>query len=231
MTEDLENLERLASERGDGPISAREAAEWENAIARHPGLAAEARAYERLARLLADWRPLPGGIAWADTARRISRHVAGQVEHRVVDEAVDALAGPLPDVDWDALKNRISAAVRGEAGHVHAAPLRLAPTPAQRHRWTWAVRAGLLTAAAAAVALLLSWPQGAAPPVPGQADRPNISVALEAPHSSGKVSIVFDEAPPRPGKGPADPAAPPSAGIAQGPPEKDAAEPAELALY
>ncbi|RIK67874.1 MAG: hypothetical protein DCC65_05220 [Planctomycetota bacterium] len=101
-----------------------------------------------------------------------------------VDEWLHDSLRPMPAVNWDAFRSRVSGAVREEARTL------------RRGRWTrWVVGAGIPLAAAAALFLILRQPGTESMlPVghpPGSAQS-FVRVALDAPQSEGKVSISFD---------------------------------------
>ena len=215
-----EQVERLLSERPDGALTAEESAEVRRAIAGDSRAAAAARQYERLHRLLADWRALPADVDWeafrlaasarvageAVGARRDSRTSDGRLAAtqrgaaNVAGDAVDRLvrraAGDVPAVDWVALKSRISAAVQREALQTrHEGQV----VPARwRRAMTWTGRVGLPLAAAAAIALLVWLPQTGGDRSRGRADglkSPIVVVSLEAPQSEGQVTVTFEGMP------------------------------------
>ncbi|MFO0972682.1 MAG: hypothetical protein U1A27_04470 [Phycisphaerae bacterium] len=101
----------------------------------------------------------------------------------------DALAGwrTLPDVDWNALHERISAAVRGAAAE-------------RRRRFAWGRWLGVagLAAVIALTALVALRPRRVTPPVT-PAVAPDVVVKIESPRSDGQVAVHYDM-----GKPPAD---------------------------
>ena len=185
-----EQLERQISERRSGELTAAQLAEIERAIAADPVVAAAARQYERLDRLLGCWRKLPDHVDWEAFARQTAARVSAEAADEGVDGLLERWAGPMPEVNWGALKSRISGAVAEEAAGAH----RQAATAASRWRRAanWA-RVAVPLAAAAAIALLVWWPGSASVPRgPGAAGRPIILVSLDAPGESGKVTVTFE---------------------------------------
>jgi hypothetical protein len=226
--DESDQLERLLSEAPDGELTPGERAEVRRALAADPAAEATARAYEHLNDLLAGWRALPDAFDWEEFARQAADHVsraaAGQgseasgrpeaLEARpgieAVDRLVDDWAVPVPEVDWDALKSRISAAVREEVARAEqervGAPLRW------RRAARWGARVGAPLAAAAAIAILVWWPRTELPivPVGGDSAGPCVVVSLEMPESVGRISVTFEEGPAAVVEG----SAPPAMGVA-----------------
>jgi hypothetical protein len=211
MNQGSEQLERLIAERLDGSLTAEQRARLDLALAEDPEAAAMARQYQCLRTLLRGWRTLHRDIDWEALAARIAQRVAESVEQKkdaAVDDMVREAVAPMPEVDWDQFKARVSSAVRHEAaigaGAADEVPDRNADVGvrAARRRWrrtaTWFATVGAPLAAAAAIAIAVWWPgtasQIAPPSVMSVA--PMVFVALDVPQASGRVAISFDQAAP-----------------------------------
>lgn len=194
MIDDREQFERLLSERMDGALTPDQLAELDRAVAGRAEFADLARRYDRLQASLHRWRALPADIDWQGLSTRIRRSIGGQVEQptsKSVDDLMQDAFGPMPEVDWSRLRQRISAAVREEA----------AATRTTRRSWSraakWTTMAGVPLAAAAAIAIAVWFPRSAAPTAP-TAPAPIASmivVSFETPEPAGQVKIAFDEKP------------------------------------
>jgi hypothetical protein len=116
-------------------------------------------------------------------------------DDRAVDDLVTRAAEPLPEVDWDAFKARVSAAVRQEAA------TSAVPAQGAQYRWrrgaAWALRVGSPLAAAAVIAFAVWGPWADQPLVQGPrvGGRPLVVVSLERPDSAGRVSVTLDVVP------------------------------------
>ncbi len=242
MSDQSENLERLASEWADGLLTPIQHAEFERTMNQDPALALAVRRYERLQAELRGWRALPAGIDWQATGQRFASRIAADsrglgidsadpatlVESAQSSEAMDDLLRraipPLPPVDWIALQRRISTAVREQAA---AADARRRVVPGMR-RWKSAAIATLAAAAVVVLALRQFAPESVVAPGTARRSSARVVVRLEAPTAEGRVRVAFVE---EPGQ------APPPAGeergglaIAIGPPDVQQAEAGEEAL-
>ncbi len=116
-------------------------------------------------------------------------------EHEAVDRLIQDSVGPVPQVDWDGLKSRISAAVGQEAAAQTVRPA------SPRKRWRSAgARIGMVggpLAAAAVIAFAVWGPQTAGPIAPGRINptEPMVVVSLQMPEFAGQVSVAFEEGP------------------------------------
>ncbi len=156
-----------------------------------------------------------------------SREASGPRFNKAVQalEAVDDLVleavGPVPDVDWDAFKTRVSTAVRKEAA---------AQTPSRTaHRWPRAVGWFAPMAAAAAVAMLVWWPSGPATPDTDGGSSLTVAFAVDMPDQGGRVEVSFDESGGAPAVQPA--AAPGGSAIAIAPPQAAIADRVDDAYF
>jgi hypothetical protein len=209
MNQGPEQLERLIAERLDGTLTAEESARLDRALAADPAAAAMARQYERLRLVLSGWRTLRRDIDWEALAASIARRVAEDAEQSkdaAVDDLVRGAVPPMPEVDWDRFKTRVSSAVRRDAasraGESSEAQKADAGVRVLRRRWrrtvTWVATVGAPLAAAAAIAIAVWWPGTAsqlssphAMPV-----APMVVVALDVPTATGRVAISYDQAQP-----------------------------------
>ncbi len=203
MTDESEQLERLLSELHDGHLTEAQLAEARRAIAEDSNAAAAAHGYQRLDAVLQDWQVVSPGMDWEAFARQVSGRVADEMEERDADEstklaAVDRLiegsVEPLPAVDWDGLKSRISKAVHEEA----AEEARPSTEPLQTWRRVvgWTGRVAVPLAAAAAVAIFFWGPWTSGPPGPDPSAGSIVMVSLEMPDSVGRVTVTFAQEPP-----------------------------------
>lgn len=212
----------------------------ETLIARDPEAAKLDRAYARLAQTLSNWRTLPAGVDFRSFRSTVADAVAADVEYRVVqahdagtkpdvagitadaasrlsreykktDDAIHAASGkPMPAVDWNALKNRISAAVRIEAAesdphHERTILLPAAKSAGATRRSSRAAdvpkhflrkRLALPLSAAAAIAIVATALFNRGVPVsPTPINMNRILVQLAAPQQAGLVNLAFDESP------------------------------------
>jgi hypothetical protein len=209
MNQGPQQLERLIAERLDGILTADEQARLDCALAADPAAAAMARQYERLRLVLSGWRTLQRDIDWESLAASIARRVAedvGRKQDAAVDDLVRGSVPPMPEVDWDRFKTRVSSAVRREAASKAGDSAQVEKVDAgvrvSRRRWrrtaTWMATVGAPLAAAAAIAVVIWWPGASsqlssphAVPV-----APMVVVALDMPTATGRVAISFDQAPP-----------------------------------
>lgn len=193
MNIDREQFERLLSERTDGVLTPGQLAELDRAMADHPEVAAQARAYVRLDTLLRRWRTVPANVDWCNLTARIHQGMNEPVEpstSRTVDDLVQDAFGPMPDVDWARLHARISSAVREDA------------TTRRKHRsWAktlkWSAIIGAPLAAAAAIALTIWIPRTTTPSAPSvPTPLPSkVIVAYETPAPPGRIKVAFEEKP------------------------------------
>jgi hypothetical protein len=226
MNQGPEQLERLIAERLDGTLTAEEQARLDRALAGDPAAAVTARRYECLHKLLSGWRTLHRDIDWEAFAAKIARRVAEDVEQEK-DAAVDHLvreSAPMPEVDWDRFKARVSSAVRREAASIAgatapdpAAAVQIRATPLRWRRTAkWLATVGAPLAAAAAIVIAVWWPgagHSIAPPhvLPAA---PMVFVSLDVPQAAGRIAIQFEETPPG---GAGEEYAPASDGVADQP--------------
>lgn len=197
MNEKSEQLEALLSRCLDDDLTAEEQARIRRAIAEDSEAATTAKRYERLNQILRSYRPLPGGLDWRVFFQNVSDRIdeARSAEEsakldNALDDSLENWTKPLPDIDWDAFKARVSAAVHQEAAATHATAAR---RPAM-------VRWFAPLAAAAAIALTVWW----YPWTETEVDDPSRSivvVALDMPTDDRQISISFDETPVDPGQG------------------------------
>ena len=200
MSTNREQLEMMLVESLDAGVAMpREVREW---VAADADAAAMLKQYKQLGGLLKGWRVLPANIDFKNHAAQIS--VAIQEEHgaRSLTELVPHWSGPVPDVDYAALKNRISSAVAREAAGASRRDVQRAAV--QRRRvFTWMGRIAAPLAVAAAIALAIWWPRGTPTPQgtdiaqgPKDKQHPMVVVELQTPEqkASAKVKIKFDEA-------------------------------------
>ena len=209
MNQGSEQLERLIAERLDGTLTAEESARLDRVLAADPAAAAMARRYERLRMVLSGWRTLRRDIDWEALAARIARRVAEDAEQNkdaAVDDLVRTAVPPMPEVDWDQFRARVSSAVRRDAASRAGDSSRDREADAGvrvlRRRWrrtaTWIATVGAPLAAAAVIAIAVWWPgagsQLASPRAMSVA--PRVMVSLEDPTTTGRVAISFDQTPP-----------------------------------
>lgn len=190
MTDPREQLESLLSRQGDGDLTTAERAEIRRAVERDPSVAAELKRYEKLGALLASWRPVPANVDWASFRQGVSESIESN-ELASVDAAVKGALGPMPAVDWNAFRTRVSSAVRAEA---RGAAARGHGSSDLSGMAKWLVP----FAAAAAIAIAFFRSGGGPLPVtpPNSGDQPTIVlVSLDIPEANGRVSIAFDETP------------------------------------
>jgi len=211
-------------------------------IASDPDAAQLDREYQRLANILSSWRQLPEGVDFRSFRSTVANAVAADVEFRVVqahdageksnvagitadaasrlsreykktDDVIRAVsAQPMPTVDWNALKSRISDAVRTEAAESDPHHERTILLPAAkaagaaRHtgravgaskQFMWKKFALPLSAAAAIAIVATTWFNRGTPvtPTPSPININRIVVQLAAPQHAGMVNIAFDESP------------------------------------
>ena len=211
-------------------------------IANDPAMAKLDCEYQRLANVLSNWRQLPEGVDFRSFRFTVANAVAADVEFRVVqahdagkkpdvagvtadaasrlsreykntDDAIRAAtARPMPAVDWNALKSRISAAVRIEATESDPHHERTILLPATRaagaarstrraadtsKHFLWKKLALPLSAAAAIAIVATTWFNRGTPvtPTPSPISVNRIVVQLAAPQHAGMVNIAFDESP------------------------------------
>lgn len=158
---------------------------------------------EDVARLMSEYED---GALHADEARRVARRFAtdaaaaraGRAMQRT-GELLEAWAGPLPPVDWQATHARFSAAVRAEAARLR-----------RRRMVGWS--AGLAVAACVALAAFVAWRflPSAAPPKPAEPVK-MVQIEIERPNGKATATIRFDPSAPE-GVKPLAPA--PSRGVA-----------------
>lgn len=239
MTNKPSNIEQRISERHDATGADPELARL---IAGDAEAARLDETYARLARALTGWRTLPEGVDFRSFRSTVANAVAADVEYRAIqahdagessdvaglsadaaslltrvykktDDAIRAAASrPMPEVDWSALKSRISAAVRTEAAESdpHHERTILLPTGAaggtsrQTRRaadaskqFIWK-RFALPLSAAAAIAIVATAMFNRNPsvtPTPSPVNTNRIVVQLAAPQQAGMVNIAFDESP------------------------------------
>ncbi len=224
MTDRNDTIEQLLSRRLDGDLTDDEQARLLKALEANAELADVGQQYDRLNRLLSTWRSLPADLDWPALGREVSDRVEDVLTARAsarldreIDpdaveddsETIESPVGPhldpvarsvqltedcvrdwadsMPEVDWDEYKTRVSNSVRREAAVLSRA------TSSVR----WRRAAGWLTPIAAAVALVVWWPQGSTsiPTVHPESGPQSVLVALDMPRSGGRISIVFDEQP------------------------------------
>ncbi|MFQ5423166.1 MAG: hypothetical protein ACE5F9_04220 [Phycisphaerae bacterium] len=219
-------LEQLLSERGDGLLSSEDRAAVERAMARNDDTARSARAYERLSRLLFNWRVPPETIDWNVSARQIAARTKETVLHQrrgaATDRLVQQWAKPMPHVDWMALASRISSAVRSNADARHRV--------SGRHRRRRRIVAAVPLATAAVVAFaVLGWRTPVPTPSNEAPRRTIVLVSLEVPEPAGTISITVDrgtlDAPAAADDGPMGQV------LAFGPKASELAEPGDDAFY
>lgn len=200
MNEKADKFERLLSERPDRAASAEDLATVDRALADNPQAAETARQYDKLQALLKDWRSLPPGIDWDAVGQRLGEHAVSKgaecdtataSKDKTLDALVHGQAAPLPDVDWDRLKSRISFAVHEEAARNRQTSI------GTRRGWLNRLgKMGAPVAAAAAIAFAVWWPGDVkTPPVAGLTQGPAIVVAVETPAKQGNVLVRFVETP------------------------------------
>ncbi|MBN2561771.1 MAG: hypothetical protein JXQ75_12655 [Phycisphaerae bacterium] len=220
-----EQLERLLSEHQDGTLTADELARVRRALSDDGDAADAARRYARLNDLLAGWRALPEDVDWRTFTRQVAdRVIENAADHTTptpgqttaalsqigavsarreppprvqgIDRLLEDWAAPLPEVDWRALKSRISASIREEAARTCRGSTR--KRPGWHQAASWVARVGLPLAAAAAIAIVVWWPRTEIPVVPaiGDSDGPIVLVSLDLPEPVGQVSVTFEEVPP-----------------------------------
>jgi len=243
MTNKPSNLEQRISERRDPSDTVGDAGELAGLIAADRDAANLDKAYARLGQMLNGWRRLPDSVDFRAFHTNTAGAVAADVEYRALvahetghapdvigltaeqalqltreyaktDDAIRAAAGPLPAVDWNALKSRISAAVRNEAAESdphHERTILLpaagAPNHSDKNRNSGTAgrrfrrplqRFTMPLSAAAAVAIAATlWFQRGQPitPTPAPLAVNRIVVQLGAPTTTGSVQIAFDESP------------------------------------
>lgn len=200
-------LEQLLSEYDDATLTQAQRQRVADAAAQDAAVTAELASYEKLNRLLAGWRRLPQSVDWEAVQARIGERVravdeeAVQQAPRGVDDLVAGALGGMPEVDWQAFKNRVSTAVHNEAARMERDALldqRGLPKQTRLPRsLVWATRVGVPLAAAAAIAFAFLLPSENLPNRP-RAGRGEalVFVSLEDPTASGTISISFDETPP-----------------------------------
>ncbi len=213
MNDPAEQLEMLLSRRADGDLTPEEEARVRRAIEAAADAERDAGRYERLGEMLANYRRLPR-LDWGDLAREVGERVraanAAAEGEAPLDAALASWAGPLPDVDWAALKVRVSMAVRRAA----EADARAARARSWRPTRAWL---GPI-AVAAAVVLAVFWPRKIEEPeFPIGKEGAMYLVELDVPAPGQPISISFDRTSP-PSVGDSDPQASVSA-IAFGPSE------------
>lgn len=100
-----------------------------------------------------------------------------------VDEWLQGSVRPMPEVDWNAFRSRVSGAVREEAAVMRRGRI-----------IRWALRAGVPLAAAAALFLAFRQPaiEPNARPSVAPSARSIVSVALDSPRNDGTVTIAYD---------------------------------------
>lgn len=215
MNGEIENVEMLLAaclpgERTQGERARVEALLMDDAHARRT-----AEAYEKLAAMLKGWRTMPVRFDWSANAARVVRHVrsggadAQSTDAARLDEMVPHWSGPVPEVDYRALKARISSAVRREARSIKSGSI--GKIRSRRRVLAWIGRVGAPLAVAAAIVIAVWWPRdigdpsiapnGASPAGgmvakgPEQAPRKRaVLVSLDTPEPVGVVSFTFDEA-------------------------------------
>jgi len=192
VTDHPDNLERLLSERGDRVLTPAELSRLDEIIGEDVRMAAIARQYDRLNVLLKGWRALPTTVDWADLSQRTRRTVAsaGTAEAASlasVDRLLRDWAAPIPAVDWEALRRRISAAVEQEAALLKSR---------QQHRAARTsrlvvrlARVAVPLAAAAAVALLAWWPRAELERRSNAGGGSFVAIAWEVPRETGEIRV------------------------------------------
>jgi hypothetical protein len=200
MTSDREQLEFLLCETldaGNGAAMPPVLRDW---LGTEAGAAA-INEYERLKGLLRGWRVLPANIDLKTHAAQISIAIGEDRESRSLTDLVPHWAGPVPDVDYSALKQRISAAVLRESVGLSHSEKKIAVK--RRRVITWMGRIAAPLAVAAAIAIAIWWPRdispisnGTSPIAQGRKDKrhPMVVVSLDTPKDTGKIKISFDEA-------------------------------------
>ncbi len=197
MIDPAEQLEMLLSRRADGDLTPEQEAQVRRALATSAGARQDAEQYQRLSEILGGYRRLPR-LDWRGLAQEVGRRVQGAdaksasaEDESPLDAVLAAWAGPLPEVDWAALKVRVSMAVRRAA----EADSRALKARSWRPTRAWL---GPL-AMAAAVALAVLWPrkiEESGRPI--HADGPTYLVSLEVPAAGRPISIRFDRTSPEP---------------------------------
>lgn len=184
--------------RGDAePMTSAERDVIAQAIAADPGLARERAAYARLDALLARFAELPADVDWEALSGDITAEIRAEAaaSEDGVAPIVEQLSRPLPPVDWDAFRTRVSTAVREEAAQIDSQ--RTIKWPAL---FSWAAP----LAAAALIAIVVWGPIGG-PHVQDGGTKAIVSepvamveVEVAAPTTlgAGTVAISFDETPP-----------------------------------
>ncbi len=195
MTDRPNNVERLLSERGDGILTPAELSRLQEIIREDAQMAATARQYDRLNVLLKGWRALPSAVNWAELSQRTRRMVASEGAAETaglasVDRMLRDWAGPMPEVNWEALRRRISAAVGQEAALLESRQLHQAGRAGRFGRLVAGVaRVAVPLAAAAAVALMAWWPRTELGPQPSASGGSLVAVAWEVPRETGEVRV------------------------------------------
>lgn len=187
-----EHLELLLSEAGDSHLTPEEQSEIQRLCATNEDAAKQLHQYARLARLLANWRPLPTDLDLAGTGGKLSAQLSTDYARSEVSLS-EILKGyrQLPDVDWGSFQTRISDSIRSDAAITHA------PDSPNRRPKRWRLFAGIGTplAAAAAVLLAVFW-QGThseLTPVGINGGPTSIAIHLATPGASGKIKFKFDD--------------------------------------
>jgi hypothetical protein len=183
----------------------------------------------------ADRAPERGHQPEADNGLKVvpagagSRPGSQDREPEAVDRLIQNWAGPVPQVDWEGLRSRISAAVGQEAA------AQVVGSAGSRRRWRpWFARIGMVggpLAAAAVIAFAVWGPQTVGPVVPGSVGtaEPLIVVSFLMPEFAGHVSVAFEEGPAGQIEAPDSP--PGGVAIAIGPPRNGVRETIDEALF
>lgn len=215
MNGENENVEMLLAACLPGERTREERARVEALLMDDAQARRTAAAYEKLAALLKGWRTIPARFDWSANAARVVRHVrSGGAETQStdaarLDELVPHWSGPVPEVDYRALKARISSAVRREARTIKTGSI--GKIRSRRRVLAWIGRVGAPLAVAAAIVIAVWWPRDVGGPLdapngaspsggtvakgPEPALRPRtVLVSLDTPEPIGVVTFTFDEA-------------------------------------
>ncbi len=221
-----ENVEMLLAACLPGERSLEERARVEALLAGDAEARRTAAAYEKLAALLKGWRAVPARFDWSANAARVAMRVRSRESESTstdaarLDELVPHWSGPVPEVDYLALKARIASAVRREARTIKSGSI--GKIRSRRRVLAWIGRVGAPLAVAAAIVIAVWWPRdvggpsvatnGASPSSgsvakgPVQAPRQRaVLVSLDTPEPVGVVTFTFDEAKRDPKSSPSDP--------------------------
>lgn len=215
MNGENENVEMLLAACLPGERTAEERARLNALLMDDAQARRTAEMYEKLAALLKGWRTMPARFDWSANAARVAVRVrSGGAEARPadalrLDELVPHWSGPVPEVDYRALKARISSAVRREARTIKTGSI--GKIRSRRRVLAWIGRVGAPLAVAAAIVMAVWWPRDLGGPAvatngasssggmvakgPEQTPRQRaVLVSLDTPEAVGVVSFKFDEA-------------------------------------